>query len=123
MPQELGHAKYRSGSTAAKAVYSRDARKKLINSRGKLKGVTAVVRQAISTGRLRKSQRLDRALRAAETNFAAVEAQLRLLQKSDEETWERQRVELETAWEDSARSIKNLVSLFADGTLQAKRNT
>ena len=99
-----------------KAAYSKAARKKLIELRAKLDGVTFIVRQAIETGRLRPSTQIDRALEAIEVNFGVAEAQLRTLQKSGEDEWEDQRAELEGAWEDLAHSIKRLVVRFGDGT-------
>ncbi len=99
-----------------KAAYSKAARKKLIELRAKLDGVTFIVRQATETGRLPPSTQLDQALEAMEVNYAAAEAQLRTLQKSGEDEWEEQRTELESEWENLAHSIKRLVARFADGT-------
>ena len=103
-------------TVSEKAAYSKAARNKLIESRGKLDGVTFAVRQAIETGRLRPSSQLDRTIRAMEINFEAAGAQLRALQKSGEDEWDERRAELDSAWENLARSIKNLVALFEDGT-------
>lgn len=107
-----------SRKVGAKAAYSKEARKKLIESRSKLDGVMTGVRQAITLGRLRPSKQLDLALGAMEINFEAVETRLRELQKSGEDDWEELRVQLESAWENLARSIKNLVARFADGSRQ-----
>ena len=98
-----------------KTAYSKAARKKLLDSRAKLDGVTLIVRQAVDTGRLKSNGQLNRALEAVETNFNAAECQLRILQKSCDGEWEKQRAELESAWEDLAHSIKHLVTHFADG--------
>ena len=105
---------------SAKTAYSKAARKKLLESRAKLDGVTAAINHAITTGRLRPSVQLDGDLHAMEVNFTAAETQLRILQKSGEEEWEEQCIELESAWENLARSIKSLVSRFADGTRQER---
>ena len=109
MPHESSRSGVRPSPTAAKAIYSRAARKRLVDSRTKLEKVTAVVRQSLATGRLRPSQQLDRTLEATEVNFAAAEIKLRLLQKSGAD-------ELESAWEDLARSIKTLATHFTDST-------
>ena len=99
-----------------KAAYSKAARKKLIDSRAKLDGVTYIIRQAVDTGRLKPNVQLDQALEAMEVNFSTAEAQLRILQKAGDNEWEEQRAELESAWENLAHSIKQLVVRFADGT-------
>jgi len=106
----------RSMNIAAKTAYSKAARKKLIESRAKLDSVRAAINQAIATGRLRPSERLSSALNAMEVNCATAETRLRDLQKSGEKEWQEQCVALEDAWEDLARSIKNLADRFADGT-------
>lgn len=103
-----------SRKVAAKAAYSKEGRKKLIESRSKLDGVTTGVKQAITLGRLRPSKQLDLALRAMEVNFEAVETRLRELQKSSEDDWEEQRIQLEGAWEHLAHSIRNLVARFSE---------
>ena len=105
-----------SRAISEKAAYSKAARKKLIESKTKLDGVAVAVRQAVETGRLKPSAQLDRAIEAMEVNFGAAELQLRMLQKSGEDEWDEHRAELDSAWENLARSIKNLVARFADGT-------
>ncbi|RZV35931.1 MAG: hypothetical protein EX272_09645 [Chromatiales bacterium] len=99
---------------SAKAACSKAARTKLVESRAKLNSVRAAIRQATSTGRLRPSEQLNRALGAMEVNFAAAETQLRVLQKSGEDDWENARVELDGAWENLARSIALLVARLSD---------
>ncbi len=112
------HSKQRACFRGAseKAAYSNTARKKLNESRGKLDGVKFAVRQAIETGRLTPSPQLDRAIEAMEVSFVAAEHQLGILQKSSAGEWDERRAELDSAWENLARSIKNLVARFADGT-------
>jgi hypothetical protein len=103
-------------TVSEKAAFSKAARKKLIESKSKLDGVAVAVRQAVETGRLKPSTQLDRAIDAMEVNFRATELQLRILQKSGEDEWDEHRAELDSAWENLARSIKNLAARFADGT-------
>ena len=111
-----------SRKAAAKAAYSRDARQKLIVSRSKLDGITTAVRQAITVGRMKSSPQLDLAINAMEANFKAAETQLSALQKSGEDDWDALRIQLESAWENLAHSIKNLVARFADAsTVQFSR--
>ncbi len=99
---------------SAKAACSKAARNQLVESRAKLNSIKAAIRQATITGRLRPSEQLNRALGAIEVNFAAAETQLRVLQKSGEDDWEEERVELDEAWENLARSIAILVTRFSD---------
>ena len=115
---DVGRRHVEPSPTAAKAAYSKLARKQLIGSRAKLDAVRTTVRQAISTGRLQPSEQLERALEVMEINLAAAETRLRRLQKSGEEDWDRRRIDLESAQEDLARSIKHVVARFADGTRQ-----
>lgn len=99
---------------SAKAAYSKAARNKLVESKAKLDSIRAAIRNATTTGRLRPSDQLERALDAMEVNFEAAESQLRILQKSGEDDWENQCVKLDGAWENLARSIAILVARFSD---------
>lgn len=99
---------------SAKAAYSRAARSQLVESRAKLDNIRAAIKQAAATGRLQPSKPLNLALGAIEVNFAAAETQLGVLQKSGEDDWEEERVELDEAWENLARSIAILVTRFSD---------
>jgi len=103
-----------SRTAAAKAAYTQEARKRLVVFRSKLDGVTAAVRQAITLGRMRSSRQLDLVVNAMEANFKAAETQLKALQESGEDDWEALCIPLESAWENLAHSIKNLVARFAD---------
>lgn len=103
-----------SRAISAKADYSKLARKKLVDSRAKLCGINAAIDQAISTGRLKPSSRLERAQQAMELNLTAAETRLEALQKSGEGEWEELRDRVDDAWEDLSRSIKKLVALLAD---------
>jgi hypothetical protein len=109
-PTDRAHSR----NAAAKAAYSQDARQKLVVSRSKLDGVTIAVRQAIIVGRMKSSPQLDLAVNAMEANFKAAETQLRALQESGEDDWDALRIPLESAWENLAHSIKNLVARYAD---------
>ena len=109
-----------SRKAAAKAAYSKDARKKLIVSRSKLDGVTIAVGQAITVGGLKSRKPLDLAVNAMEANFRDVETRLGDLQNSGEDDWEELRILLESAWENLAHSIRNLVARFADESHQGR---
>ena len=115
-PTERVHSR----QAAAKAAYSKDARKKLIVSRSKLDGVTMAVRQAIKLGDLKSSKPLYLAVSAMEVNFKDVEIRLGDLQESGEDGWEELRIPLESAWEDLAHSIRNLVARFGDESHQGR---
>ncbi len=104
----------------AKAAYSKDARKRLIVSRSKLDGATTAVRQAITVGGLKSSKPLDLTVNAMEANFKDVETRLGDLQNSGEDDWEELRILLESAWENLAHSIRNLVARFADESHQGR---
>lgn len=99
---------------SAKAARSRAARNKLVESKAKLNSIRTAIRHATTTGRLRPSEQLERALDAMEVNFEAAENQLRILQKSGEDDWENECVKLDGAWENLARSIAILVARFSD---------
>lgn len=104
----------RRKSISAKTAYSREAHRKLIESRAKLNGVNAKIKNALATGRIEASENLDRARYAIEANLVAVETQLELLRKSSEQDWEKLRGDVDTAWEDLSRSVKKLVAIFSD---------
>lgn len=114
MTPQVSDQSQHSRLISAKANYSRSARKKLIESRAKLNGVNAAIRQAIITGRLKSSDQLERAQRAIEINLAAAEARLEMLQKSGEHGWEELRDQVDSAWEDLSSSIKKLVARISD---------
>ncbi len=99
-------------SVAAKAAYSRATRDKLVASRGKLDTVNAALRRAISTGRLRNTEELEKARVAMEINFREAERRLAQLQKAGFRDWQSFRDEVDDAWEDLSRSIQNLVARF-----------
>ena len=101
---------------AAKAAYARGARKKLVESRAKLRSIRIAIRQATTSGRLRSNDRLDRAFEAMAQNLASAEVVLERLQKADVGEFERLRSELDTVWEDLSRTIKVLVDRFDDAT-------
>jgi len=106
----------RRNSTAAKAAHSKAAQKKLIDSKTRLDGVKAKIRNAVTTGRIDANEQLERAQLAVEANLKTVEARLERLRKSGEENWEDLRDDLDTAWEDLSQSIKKLVARFSDGS-------
>ena len=117
-PTDRAHSR----NAATRAAYSEDARKQLIVARSKLDGIAIAVTQAITVGRMKSSPQLDLAVNAMEANFKAAETQLRALQKSGEDDWDALRIQLESAWENLAHSIKNLVARFADAsTVQFSR--
>lgn len=114
MSSQLDNQSDLSHSISAKASYSKSARKKLVESRAKLDGVNAAIRQAIAAGRLRSSDQLERTQRAIEANLAAAEARLEKLQKSGEDGWQELRDQVDSAWEDLSGSIKKLVARISD---------
>ena len=101
-------------SVSAKAAYSRNARKRLVETKAKLYDVRAATKRAISAGSIKSSKKLACLQEAMDTRLAAAESQLEALQKSGEEEWEQLRDELETAWEDVSQLISKLVARIKD---------
>ncbi len=99
---------------STKAAYSRAARDKLVASRSKLDSVNASMRQAMATGRLPRSEPLEKARAAMEDRFAEAERCLARLQKSGDDEWELLRDDVDDAWENLAHAIQGLVSRFED---------
>jgi len=116
MLTQSGQNDGRRNSISAKAAYSKAAQKRLIDSKTRLDGVKAKIRNAVTTGRIDSSEQLKRAQLAVEANLKTAEARLERLRKSGEENWEDHRVDMDTAWEDLAQSIKKLVTRFSDGS-------
>ena len=114
MTTQLGRPSKHVRSVAAKAAYSRQARKKIIESHAKLDGVRAAIKHAIAAGNLKSSDKLECEQRATETRLATAESRLESLQKSGEDGWEAQRDKLEDAWEDLSYSINKLVARIKD---------
>lgn len=103
-------------SIAAKSAYSRNAQKKLLESRSRLDGVTAKIRNAIATGKIAPGKRLELAQLAVRKNYLAAEVALEKLRKSDQQDWERHCRDVDSAWEDLSRSVKNLIARITDET-------
>lgn len=114
MKSQYSTASQHVRSVAAKAAYSKAARKKFAESRTKIDGVRAAIKHAVATGSLRSSDELEHAQRAIQVRLAAAESRLMALQKSSEAEWEDLREELEDAWEDLSHSINKLVARIKD---------
>lgn len=106
----------RKRTISAKAAYSKAAHKKLAETKTKLAGVHAKIRNAIATGRVETSEQLRQAQHAVDENLATAEARVEILRKSGEDTWEAVKDDVDTAWEDLSQSVKKLVARFADGS-------
>lgn len=103
-------------TVSTKAAYSRAAKKKLDETKAKLIGVNAKIRNAIATGQIDASEQLGHARRAVDMNLATVETQVEQLRKSGEDAWVGIKDDIETAWEDLSQSIKKLVARFTDAS-------
>ncbi len=114
MMNPYGPQSERSKRLAAKAAYSKAARKKLIESRAKLDGVKAAIKNAIATGQIESSERLERAQRAMDAHLATAESRIERLRKSGDDAWEDARNEVDNAWEDLSQLIKKLVARLSD---------
>lgn len=114
MANQYGSPSDHIRSVSAKDAYSKKARKKLVESRAKLFGVRTALKSAITTGRLKSSDKLQRAQRAMEMRLTTAESRFESLQKSGEEEWEQRRDELENAWEDLSHAINKLVARVKD---------
>ena len=108
-------ASIRSKSIASKAAYSRSTGKKLAETKAKLEGINAKVRNAVATGKIDASEQLWLAQHAVEVNLATAQDQLSRLRKSGEGSWEDLKKDVEDSWEHLSRSIKNLADRFSDG--------
>jgi len=97
-----------------KAVYSRNAQKRLSEARTKIVGVKATIRSAKIAGHLAVTRQLEDAQRAVDANLAAAEASLERLRKSGEEDWQDLSVGADTAWENLSLSINRLVAGYAE---------
>ena len=114
MSTQYGRPSRHVRSVSAKAAYSREARKRLVESKAKLYDVRAAIKRAITTGSLKSSEKLESVQQAVDTRLTAAESRLEALQKSGEAEWERLRDELENAWEDLSHSINTLVARVKD---------
>ena len=105
----------RAMSVSSKAAYSRSTGKKLAETKTKLEGINATIRNAVATGKIEASEQLRLAQQAVELNLATAQAQLSRLRKSGDEGWEDFKTDVEDSWEHLSRSIKNLADRFSDG--------
>lgn len=99
---------------STKAAYSKAAHKKLMETRTKLAGVSAKIRNAVATGRIDSTDQLRRAQHAVDLNLATAEARIEQLRKSAGDNWEDLARDVDTAWEDLSQSVKMLVARFSD---------
>ena len=104
----------RMKTLSAKAAYSKAANRKLAETKRKLDGVNAKIRNAISTGQIDATETLEHAQQAVATNLASAEQRIVELRKSGEHAWEARADDVETAWEDLSQSVKKLVARFSD---------
>jgi hypothetical protein len=98
-----------------KAVYSRNAQKRLSEARTKIVGVKSTIRSAKIAGHVVVTKQLEDAQRAVDANLGAAEASLERLRKSGEKSWEALSIDADTAWENLSQSIKKLVAGYAEG--------
>ena len=103
------------GSTISfKTTYSKDASRKLAETRATLTRVNEKIRNAVTAGQIEMSEQLGLAQQAVESYLIKAEQQLSRLQESGEEGWEGLREDVEDSWEHLSRSIKNLVDRFSE---------
>ena len=103
----------RALTLAAKAVYSREARRKLFGIRTRLKSVDAKLSNALATGVLQRTAQLDKAQLGVSQHVARAEARLDALRKADVHGWPAHRERVEDAWEGLHRSIRRLIAHLA----------
>lgn len=114
MSTQPEHNMGRVKKLATKAAYSKVAHEKLVETRTKLAGVKAKIRNAIAIGRIDATVQLKNAQRAVDLNLATAEARIEQLRKAGEDNWETLASDVDTAWEDLSKSIKKLVDRFSD---------
>ena len=99
---------------SAKAAYSKAAGRKLAETKRKLDGVNAKIKNALSIGHIDASEQLKRAQHAVELNLLSAEQRIGELRKSDEHEWTACADDVDSAWEDLSQSVKKLVARFSD---------
>lgn len=114
LPMSRHDRHHRARALAAKATECREAHRRLNETSMRLAGVRAKIRNALQTGCITRSDRLESAQRAVDANLKAVVRSLDRLHKAGDPEWETQRIDLETAWEDLYRSVKRLVAALDD---------
>jgi flavin-dependent dehydrogenase len=98
-----------------KAVYSRNAQKRLSEARTKIVGMKSAIRSAKIAGHLVITRQLEDAQRAVDANLGAAEASLERLRKSGEKSWEALSIDADTAWENLSLSMNKLVAGYTEG--------
>ena len=99
---------------SAKAAYLKAANRKLADTKKKLDGVNARIRNAVLIGQIDATEQLQRAQQAVDLNLLSAEQRIEELRKSDELLWELCADDVNSAWEDLSHSVKKLVARFAD---------
>ena len=99
---------------SAKAAYSIAASRKLAETKTKLDGVNAKIKNAISIGQIDATETLKHAQQAVASNLASAEQRIDELRKSGEHKWEARVDDVDSAWEDLSQSVKKLVARFSD---------
>ena len=97
-----------------KAVYSRNAQKRLSEARTKIVGVKSTIRSAKIAGHVVVTKQLEDAQRAVDANLAAAEASLEQLRRSGEKEWIALSIGVDTAWENLSLSMKKLVAGYTE---------
>jgi|GEM_PF-5866619 len=95
---------------AAKRLYSREARRKLLKVRRRLKSVDAKLSNAVTTGLMQKSVPLANARRSVDKHLVRADARLDALRKSGIDDWFSERDAVEHAWEDLSRAVRLLLA-------------
>ena len=104
----------RMKTLSAKAAYSKAANRKLAETKRKLDGVNAKIRNAVSIGQIDATEHLKRAQHAVNLNLLSAERRIEELRKSGENAWTTCADDVDSAWEDLSQSVKKLVARFSD---------
>ncbi len=97
-----------------RALSANAANRKLADTKRKLGGVSAKIRNAVSIGRIDSTEQLRLTQHAVELDLLSAEQRIEELRKSDELSWEARADEVDSAWEDLSQSVKKLVARFSD---------
>ena len=102
-------------SIAEKAAYTASTQKKLSEAEIRLTGVRVKIRSATLAGHIVVSRRLVDAQNAVDANLAVLRFSLERFRKSGDSAWMDRSKEVDTAWENLARSLKSLVAGYSEG--------
>ncbi len=95
-----------------KKAYIRGVELKLAEKQETLRFVKRKIKLATKSGRIHASDQLLKAEHQADSCAVALREQLDQLESIDDQSWQRLRFQVDTAWDDFSQSIKKIVARF-----------